>query len=137
MHRSFALQCTSSAPAKKPIEIILKYNHDTISDIKRVSGSLETIREIQLFRRDEPKPSDVFGTQKGKHNSRQPLIPISVTSDMSRDRSVSTITGCRLGNWVLIPGRGSSFFLITMSRLALGPTLLPVQWVPRGKVARA
>jgi hypothetical protein len=44
--------------------------------------------------------------------------------------SVSVVTGYRLDSQVTIPGRDKRFFVhSTVSRLALGPTQPPVQWV--------
>jgi hypothetical protein len=53
--------------------------------------------------------------------------------DMSKPgSSVSTVSGYELGDRGSIPDRGERIFLLaSVSRLALGPTQPPVQWVPR------
>jgi hypothetical protein len=51
----------------------------------------------------------------------------------SRDSSVGIATGYGLddrGVGILSPGRGKNFLFSTLSRLALGPTQSPIQWVP-------
>jgi hypothetical protein len=49
---------------------------------------------------------------------------------MSRDSSVDIAMGYGLDVRVSIPGRGMIFLFSTMSRLVLGPTQHPTQWVP-------
>jgi hypothetical protein len=46
------------------------------------------------------------------------------------DSSVGIATGCGLESRGSIPGRGKIFLISTASRLALGPTQPPIQWVP-------
>jgi hypothetical protein len=48
----------------------------------------------------------------------------------SWDSSVSIVMGCGLDGRGLNPGRGMIFLLSTASRLALGPTQPPIQWLP-------
>jgi hypothetical protein len=38
------------------------YNHDVISDVKVVSGSLEPFRsvQVQLLRKDDPRPNGIY-----------------------------------------------------------------------------
>jgi hypothetical protein len=47
----------------------------------------------------------------------------------SQGSSVGIVMGYKLDSWVLIPGRGKNFIFSTVSRLALGPTEPPIQWV--------
>jgi hypothetical protein len=42
---------------------------------------------------------------------------------------VSIAMGYRLDGWSLNPGRGKIFLFYITSRLALGPTQPPIQWV--------
>jgi hypothetical protein len=39
--------------------------------------------------------------------------------------------GYWLDGWHLVPGMGNIFLFFTASRLGLGPTQPPIQWVPR------
>jgi hypothetical protein len=45
--------------------------------------------------------------------------------------SVGIVTGYGLGGRVFNPGRGKIFLFSPRSKLALEPTLPPIQWVPR------
>jgi hypothetical protein len=47
----------------------------------------------------------------------------------SRDSSVGIRTGYGLDSWGSIPGRGKFSLFSIVSRLALGPTQPPIQWV--------
>jgi hypothetical protein len=62
----------------------------------------------------------------------------------SRDSAVGITTGYGLDTRSSIPGGGKIFLFFMVSRPALGPTQLPIQWAlregggpPRGKVAGA
>jgi hypothetical protein len=53
----------------------------------------------------------------------------------SQDSSLGIVMGYRLDGQGLIPSRGQIFLFSMVSKLALGPTQPPIQWVPWGDFA--
>jgi hypothetical protein len=58
----------------------------------------------------------------------------SLSENKSQDTSVGIATGYGPNSQGLIPGRGEIFFFSVASRLTLGPTQPPIQWVPGVKL---